>query len=54
MKNIKCEICGKYNGKFLKSDIFGKVCLCKACIKEYGGEKRAVEHYELGDVILVK
>ena len=54
MKKNKCEICGKYNGKVFKSDIFGKVHFCDKCIREYGGVKRTIESYELGNVILVK
>lgn len=54
MKNNKCEICNEYKGKFFKSDVFGKVCLCERCVREYGGVKQAIESYELGDIVLIK
>ena len=53
---MKCEICGNQTTgevKAYKSDIFGRVCLCGHCVREYGGKKAAIEAYELGNVILI-
>ncbi len=53
---MKCEICGnktKGEVKSYKSEIFGNVCLCGHCVREYGGQKDAVEAFELGAVIFV-
>lgn len=51
---MKCEICKDTNGKFYKSNVFGRICLCDKCVREYGGIKQAVKDFELGNVIFVK
>ncbi len=49
----RCEIC-KNEGKFYKSDVFGRICICDKCVREYGGVKKTIEAFELGNIIFVK
>lgn len=51
---MKCEICKKNNGRKYKSEVFDTICLCDKCVKELGGKKKAVEAYEIGNVVFVK
>ena len=50
----KCEFCGtRKQVSVYKSGVFGHICICDKCIREYNGPKQAVNDYEIGNVILV-
>ena len=51
----KCDFCGTRNGQIsiYRSEVFGHVCMCEKCKREYNGAKNAIDDYELGNVILV-